>query len=72
VLGQRALQGESAYSRQPDIEDEATGQVWKLACQELVRGPEQFELQTHGADKALDCHRGIVIDNENDGLRFAH
>ena len=73
-FGELALQVESADSRQPDIEDEATGHVRKLACEELLRGPEQFDLQTHGADKALDCapHRGIVIDNENDGLGFAH
>jgi hypothetical protein len=74
ILAVWALQGESAHSRQPDIEDEATGHVWTLACQQLLRGPEQFDMQTHGADKALDCapHRGIVIDNENDRLRGAH
>ena len=31
-FGELALQGESADSRQPDIEDEATGHVRKLGC----------------------------------------
>jgi hypothetical protein len=49
---------------QDDVE--MARRLGKLACQELLRAPEQFDLQTHGADKALDCapHRGIVIDNE--------
>ncbi len=73
-FGELALQSESADSRQPDIEDEATGHVRKLACEELLRGSEQLHLQAYRSDEALDrtTNRGIVIDNENDGLGFAH
>src|ERR1700730_12195350 len=72
--GQLALEVQPTDSRQPDIADEATEQVWKLACQEFPGGPEQFDLQTHGFDKALDRapHRRIVIDNEDYGLGLAH
>src|ERR1700722_9617441 len=73
-FGELALQSESADPRQPDIEDEATGHVWKIACEELLCGSERLHLQTYGSDEALDrtTNRGIVVHNENDGIGFAH
>jgi hypothetical protein len=39
------LQIKRAKSRQPDIENQATGQVWALALQELLSRGNEFGTQ---------------------------
>jgi len=73
-LSQFALKVESAYSRQPNVEDKATGYILALALQKLLGSSEQLHLQSYRLDEPLNrpANRRIVIHYKNNRGRFCH
>ena len=67
-LRQLGLKVEAAQPGQPDVEDQAAGNVRKLALQKLVRRTEHFDPQPHRPEKVAQrfTHRRVVVDNKDD------
>ena len=62
------LKVEAAQPGQPDVEDQAAGNVRKLALQKLGSRTEHFDPQAHRPEKIAErfTHRRVVVDNEDD------
>src|SRR5206468_1120675 len=65
---------ESAPARQPHVEDQAGRAVRVPATEELVSRGEGLDSQSDGAHEIFQgaAHRGIVVDDEDDGARLGH
>jgi hypothetical protein len=61
-----------ASPRQPDIENEASGEVWAGAVQEFLHGAEQLDAQAYGSEKVLErlAYVLIVINDDDGGSRL--
>ena len=69
-LGELGLKVQAAQSWQPDIEDQAAGNIWKLALQHFGRRTEHLNPQTHRLKKIGErpAHGFVVVDNEDNRL----
>src|SRR4029453_1014159 len=63
-----------ALAGQPDVEHEAARRIRSFGLQELLRRGEGAHFEPHRAEEVPErtAHRGVVLDDENDGPHGAH
>ena len=68
---QFGLKLQTADAGQPDIENQAAGNVRHPKFREFAGRAEQLDPQAYRSEKTAEslAHRGIVIDDEDDLLR---
>src|SRR6267142_3194510 len=68
--GELALQVQPAQTRQPDVQDEATGYVRTFTGEKVLRRRERLDAQSDGLDELLGGapDRRLVVHDIDDGL----
>jgi hypothetical protein len=69
-FGKVDLKIEAAQSGQPDVKNQAAGDIRKLALQKFGSRTEHFDPQAHRPEKIPERlpHRFVIIDNVDDRL----
>jgi hypothetical protein len=70
-LGQAGLKIEAIDPRQPDVEDQAAGNIRKVGLQKFGGRAKHFDSQVHRSKQMRECdaHGGIVVNDENGRLQ---